>query len=76
MIKIKIILPYYLKKEYLSNSMELNYKKPVSINQIIEDPKVNSIDICFVKVRELIVKRDYIVQNSCDIKFIPVVGGG
>jgi len=76
MIKIKIILPYYLKKEYLSNTLELNYEKPVLINQIIKDSKVNSADICFVKVGDLIVKRDYIIRNSCNIKFIPVVGGG
>ena len=76
MIKIKIILPYYLKKEYLSNTLELNYEKPVLINQIIKDSKVNSIDIFFVKVRDSIVKRDYIVRDSCDIKFIPAVGGG
>jgi len=65
MIKIKIILPYYLKKEYLSNTLELNYEKPVLINQIIKDSKVNSADICFVKVGDLIVKRDYIIRNSC-----------
>jgi len=76
MIKIKIILPYYLKKEHLSNTIELNYEKPVLINQIIKDSKVNSADICFVKVGDLIVKKDYIIRNSCDIKFIPVVGGG
>ena len=76
MIKIKIILPYYLKKERLSNTLELNYEKPALINQIIKDSKVNSADICFVKVGDLIVKRDYIIRNSCNIKFIPVVGGG
>ncbi|HDK28010.1 MAG TPA: hypothetical protein ENG48_13095 [Candidatus Atribacteria bacterium] len=76
MIKIKIILPYYFKKEYLSNTIELNYEQPVSIDQIIKDSKVNSIDVCFVKVGDLVVKRDYIIRNSCDIKFIPAVGGG
>jgi len=76
MIKIKIILPYHLKKEYLSNTIELNYEQPVSIDQIIKDSKVNSIDVCFVKVGDLIVKRDHIIRKSCEIKFIPVVGGG
>jgi len=76
MIKIKIILPYYFKKGYLSNTIELIYEKPVSINQIIKDSKVNSGDICFAKIGDLIVKKDYIIRNSCDIKFIPIVGGG
>jgi len=76
MIKIKIILPYYLKKEYLSSTIELNYEKPVLINQIIKDSKVKSMDVYLVKIGDLIVKKDYIVQHSCDIKFIPVVGGG
>ena len=76
MIKIKITLSYCFKKEYLSNAIELNYEQPVSIDQIIKDSKVNSIDVCFVKIGDLIVKRDHIIRKSCEIKFIPVVGGG
>jgi len=63
MIKIKIILPYHLKKEYLSNTIELNYEQPVSIDQIIKDSKVNSIDVCFAKVGDLIVKKTILFGN-------------
>jgi hypothetical protein len=76
MIKIKITLPYFIKKEYLSNAIELNYEQPVPIDQIIKDSKVNSIDVCFVKVEDLIVKRDRTIRKSCETKFLPIVGGG
>jgi len=63
MIKIKITLPYCFKKEYLSNTIELIYEQPVPIDQIIKDSKVNSIDVCFAKVGDLIVKKTILFGN-------------
>jgi sulfur carrier protein ThiS len=76
MIKIKVILPNYLKSKYLSNIIELKYSNLVSICQLIKDLKIDSANTWVVKVEDLIVKKDYIVRNSCDIKFFPIVGGG
>ena len=76
MIKISINLDGYLKFKYPSNILELNYSKPVTIHQILEDAKISFVDVSFIKVGDLIVKGDYLLTESTEVKLFPIIGGG
>jgi len=75
-MKISIVLGGYLKYKYSSNILELNYSKPVIIYKILEDVKLSSADIFFIKVGDKIVKEDYLLTKSNEIKLFPIIGGG
>jgi molybdopterin converting factor small subunit len=75
-MKISIILEGYLKYKYFSNILELNYSKPVTIYKILEDTKLSSADVFFIKVGDKIVKEDYLLTESTEVKLFPIIGGG
>jgi len=75
-MKISIKLEGYLKYKYSSDVLELNYSKPVTIHQIFEDVKISSADVFFIKVGDLIVKEDYPLTKSNEVKLFPIIGGG
>ena len=75
-MKISIKLEGYLKYKYPSNNLELNYSKPITIRQVLEDAKISLADVFFVKTGELIVKEDYLLTKSDEVKLFPVIGGG
>jgi len=75
-MKISIKLEGYLKYKYPSNILELHYSKPVSVYKILEDAKISSADVFFIKVGDLIVKEGYLLTKSKEVKLFPIVGGG
>lgn len=75
-MKISIKLEGYLKYKYSSNIIELNYSKPVTIYKILEDAKLSSADVFFIKVGDKIVKEDYLLTESAEVKLFPIIGGG
>ena len=75
-MKISIKLEGYLKYKYPSNILELNYSKPVTINKILEDAKISSADVFFIKTEDKIVKEGYLLTKSNEVKLFPVIGGG
>ena len=75
-MKISIKLEGYLKYKYPSNILELNYSKPVTIRQVLKDTKVSSADVFFIRVGDLMVKEDYLLIKSNEVKLFPVIGGG
>jgi len=75
-MKISIKLEGYLKYKYPSNILELNYSKPVTIRQVLEDAKISLADVFFIKTGELIVKEDYLLTKSNEVKLFPIIGGG
>ena len=75
-MKISIKLEGYLKHKYPSNILELNYSKPVTIRQILKDTKISSADVFFIKAGDLIVKEDFLLTKSKEVKLFPVIGGG
>jgi len=75
-MKISIKLEGYLKYKYPSNILELNYSKPVTIRKILEDAKISSADVFFIKTGDKIVKEDYLLTESIEIKLFPIIGGG
>jgi len=75
-MKISIKLEGYLKYKYPSNILELNYSTPVTIRQVLEDAKISSADVFFIKVGDLMVKEDYLLTKSNEVKLFPVIGGG
>ena len=75
-MKISIKLEGYLKYKYSSNILELNYSKPVIIHKILEDVKISLADVFFIKVGDLIVKEDYLLTESTEVKLFPIIGGG
>ena len=75
-MKISIKLEGYLKYKYPSNILELNYSQPVTIRQALEDAKISSADVFFIKVGDLIVKEDYLLTKPNEVKLFSVIGGG
>jgi hypothetical protein len=75
-MKISIKLEGYLKYKYLSNIIELNYSKPLTIRQVLKDAKISSADVFFIKTGDKIVKEDYLLIKSTEVKLFPIIGGG
>ncbi len=75
-MKISIKLEGYLKYKYPSNILELHYSKPVTIRQVLKDIKISSADVFFIKVGDLMVKEDYLLTKSNEVKLFPIIGGG
>jgi len=76
MMKIIIKLKGYLKYKYPSNILELNYSEPVTIRKILKDTKISSVDIFFIETGGIIVKEDYLLTESAEVKLLPIIGGG
>ena len=72
--KISIKLEGYLKYKYPSNISELNYSKPVTIFKILEDAKISPADVFFIKVEDSIVKENYLLTKSNEVKLFPIIG--
>ena len=75
-MKISIKLEGYLKYKYPSNILELNYSKPVTILQVLKEAKISFADVFFIKVGGKIVKEDYLLTESTEVKLFPIIGGG
>ncbi len=75
-MKINIKLEGYLKYKYPSNILELYYSKPVIIRQALKDAKISSGDVFFIKTGDKIVKEDYLLTKSTEVKLFPIIGGG
>ena len=76
-MKISIKLEGYLKYKYPStNSLELNYSKPITISQVLKDAKISSADVFFIKTGDKIVNEDYLLIKSNEVKLFPIIGGG
>ena len=75
-MKISIKLEGYLKYKYPSNILELHYSKPVIVGKALKDTKISSSDVFFIKVGDLMVKEDYLLTKSNEVKLFPVIGGG
>ena len=75
-MKISIIPEGYLKYKYPTNILELNYSKPVTVGKVLKDTKISSADVFFIKVGDLMVKENYLLAQSTEVKLFPVIGGG
>jgi len=75
-MKISIKLEGYLKYKHSSNILELNYSKPVTIRKVLKDTKISSADVFFIKTGDKIVKEDYLLTESAEVKLFPIIGGG
>ena len=75
-MKISIVLEGYLKYKYPSNILELNYSTPVTIRKVLKDTKISSADVFFIKTGDKIVKEDYLLTRSEEVKLFSVIGGG
>ena len=75
-MNISIKLEGYLKYKYPSNNLELNYSKPITIRQVLKDAKISSADVFFIKTGDLIVKENYLLTKSNEVKLFPIIGGG
>ena len=75
-MKVSIKLEGYLKHKYPSNILEINYSKPVTVGKVLKDTKISSADVFFIKVGDLIVKEDYLLTKSSEVKLFSIIGGG
>ncbi len=75
-MKISIKLEGYLKYKYSSGVLELNYSQPVTINKVMEDAEISPADVFFIKAEDQILKGDYVLTKSTEIKLFSIIGGG
>ena len=75
-MKINIKLEGYLKYKYSSNILELNYSEPVTVNKVLRDAKISPADVFFIKTGDKIIKEDYVLIESAEVKLFPIIGGG
>jgi len=52
------------------------YSKPITIRQVLKDAKISSADVFFIKTGDKIVKEDYLLTKSNEVKLFPIIGGG
>ena len=76
MIDVTLLLEGYLKDKYPSSILKLNYPKPVTIHKVLEDANISPADVFFIKVEDSIVKEDYLLARSGEVKLFPIIGGG
>ena len=76
MIKVKILFIGYLKNKYLTDTIELNYEKPVRVHAVLKEAKISPADVWIIKVEDSIVKEDCLLSKSSEIKLFPIIGGG
>lgn len=76
MIKVKLLFSSYFKNKYLSDTIELNYKKPVKLYKVLKDAKISTANVWFIKIENSIIKEDYLLTKSSEVKLFPIVGGG
>ncbi len=76
MIKVTLLLEDYLKHKYSSGPIELHYLKPVTTRQVLKDAKISPADVFFIKTGDKIVREDYLLTESAEIKLFPIIGGG
>ena len=76
MIKVKLQFSSYFKNEYLSNSIELKYKNPVKISEVLKDAKKTPANFWLIKIGDSVVKEDYLLIKSSEIKLLPIIDGG
>ena len=75
-MKISIVLEGYLKDKYSFNPIELNYSKAVTIRKILEEAKISSADVFFIKTEDKIVKEGCLLTEHTEVKLFPIIGGG
>ena len=76
MIKVKVLFSSYFKNKYLSDTIELNYKKPVRLYKVLKDAKISTANVWIIKIEDSIIKEDYLLTKSSEVKLFPIVGGG
>lgn len=76
MIKVKLLFSSYFKNKYLSDTIELKYKKPVKLYKVLKDAKISIANVWFIKMEDSIIKEDYLLTKSSEVKLFPIVGGG
>jgi len=75
MIKVRVTLEGYLKGKYFEVK-EMEYSNPVKIEQVLKDAQISNVDVFIIVKEGCIVRQDYILTESSEIKLIPVIGGG
>lgn len=75
-MKINIKLEGYLKYKYSSNILELNYSESVTIHRVLKDARISLVDVFFIKTGDKIVKEDFLLTESAEVKLFPIIGGG
>jgi hypothetical protein len=73
MFKVKLVFIGYLKNKYLTDVIELNYEKPVRVHTVLKETKISLADVWLIKVEDTIVKEDYVLAKSSEVKLIPII---
>ena len=81
MIKIKLIVPKLLSNNQSmkgsTHFFDLEYKQPVTIDQVLKDNKINMLFLGFMLLDgKKNVDKTYLIEQSCELKLFIVMCGG
>ena len=81
MIKIKLIVPKHLsnEKDLKENSQVLNleYTNPVTVERVLKENKIKLDYLGFIVMNgDKNIKKDFLIEESCELKLFLVMGGG
>jgi len=80
LLKIKLIMHGFLRESLTEKKrldiIEVEYDAPVSIEKLLKEAKIRLDFLGLILVDGRNVKLDYMVNDSCQIKLFPMVGGG
>lgn len=76
MVKVKLRFSSCFQHEFLPNSIELKYENPVKLLKVLKDAKLTPANLWLIKIGDSVVKEDYLLIKSSEIKLLPIIGGG
>ena len=79
-IKIELIVTGFLSSNKSSKKgteiIEVEYDNPVTVRKLLEDTKIKVKFLGLIILNGKNINQDFLINDSCQIKLFPLIGGG
>ena len=79
-IKIELIVTGFLSSNKSSKKgteiIEVEYDNPVTVRKLLKDTKIKVKFLGLIILNGKNINQDFLINNSCQIKLFPLIGGG
>ena len=80
MIKIELITPAFLISNKTTKKgteiLVVEYDKPVTVRKLLKDTNIQVEFLGLIMLNAKNINQNFILNNSCQIKLFPLLGGG
>lgn len=81
MIRIKLLVPKLLlsnpKEKFSTQILTLEYDHPITVEHVLKDQKIKTAFLRLILVNgKKSVNRNYLIEESCELKLYMMVDGG